>query len=216
MAWFFKNRKTNILSPLEGYNSWAPFYLRESNPVKDLSDNLIEKYLPDLHGKRVLDAGCGPGKFCVLAEKQHALTISGIDLSPNMIEQARKNCPSGNFKCDDLSQIAIEEKAFDVMICALVPGHLQNLSPALDNLLKALDHGGIFIMTDFHPFLTLMQSKRTFTNPVSGQHFEIRHYLHFFEEYFKIFVKYQVIIEDWAEPLYNGVPLVFAVRLKKM
>lgn len=216
MAWFFKNRKIQVLSAREGYDQWASSYHCESNPVKKFSDSLVEKMLPDLHGKRILDAGCGPGKFCALAEKQNAVTISGIDLSPNMIEQARQNCPLGNFQCDDLSQIPIQENAFDVIICALALGHVENLSPVLDKLLKALDYGGIFIITDFHPFLTLMQSKRTFKDPLSGRKFEVRHYLHFFEEYFRSFVKYKVIVEDWAEPLYDSVPVVFAVRLKKM
>ena len=214
MAWFFRNKKSHVLSPLDGYNQWAAGYHLESNPVKNLSDELIVKMLPDLNGKTVLDAGCGPGKFCVLAEHQGASGISGIDLSPNMIEQARANCPSGKFQCADLTQVAPPDKEFDVIICALVLGHLTSLSPALDNLLNALDDKGTAVITDFHPFLTLMQSKRTFKNP-AGREVEIRHHLHLFEEYFRTFIKHHAIIEDWQEPQYNGMPVVFGMRLKK-
>ena len=215
MAWLFKNKKKQILAPLEGYDQWAPFYALESNPIKSLSDKAIEKMLPNLGGKRFLDAGCGPGKFCVLAEKQNASKIFGIDLSPKMIDLARTNCRSGSFQCADLSSIEIQSNSFDVIITALVFGHLKSLSPALDNLLRALAHDGILIITDFHPFLTLMQSKRTFKNHI-GQEFEIQHYLHLFEDYFKGFVIHQLIVEDWQEPVYNEIPVVFAVRLRKM
>ena len=216
MGWFLKNKKAEVLSPLEGYDQWASSYHLESNPIKKFSDDLVETLLPDLQGKRVLDAGCGTGKFCTYAEKQNALKISGIDLSPNMIERSRENCPSGDFRCEDLSIASLKEKEFDVIICALVLGHLEKLSPVLDKLLKALDNGGVLILTDFHPFLTLMQAKRTFRNPFTGRHFEVRHYLHLFRDYFTCFINHRVSVEAWNEPLYNGKPVVFGIRVKKI
>jgi malonyl-CoA O-methyltransferase len=203
------------MSPLEAYNQWASSYVHESNPVKSLSDELVEKMLPPLNGKRLLDAGCGPGKFCKYAAEQNAASIAGIDLSPSMIEEARKYCPSADLKVSDLASARFPVNNFDVIICALVLGHLEELNPALQTLIDALDDGGNLIITDFHPFLTLTQAKRTFRDPRSGKQAEVRHYLHLFEEYITCFVENGLSIEAWHEPQFNGVPVVFGIRLKK-
>jgi malonyl-CoA O-methyltransferase len=215
MDWLLKKKKIEVVSPLEGYDQWASSYQEESNPIKNLSDSLVEKLLPDLKEKIVLDAGCGTGKFCALAAKNGASKILGIDLSPNMIENARGNCPLATFKCGDLSTISLERNAMDVIICALVLGHIEKLGPALDNLLNGLRSGGLLIITDFHPFLTLIQSKRTFRNPLSGKSFEVRHYLHLFQEYFSCFANNNSFVEVFEEPCYNDVPVVFGIQVRK-
>jgi malonyl-CoA O-methyltransferase len=213
MGWWSK--KTQVLSPLEGYNRWASTYSQESNPIKNLSDELVTRFLPDLKGKTVLDAGCGTGKFCALAEQQNASLVTGLDLSPAMIAEAEKLCAKTFFQCIDLSKESPEGTAYDVIICALVMGHIESLTPALSNLLLTLRKGGQLILTDFHPFLTMLQSKRTFNDNTTGKVFEIRHHLHLFESYFKIFQQHGVIVEQLEEPGYQDNPVVFGLRARK-
>jgi len=215
MTWWKLRKKITVLTPLEGYNRWSSTYHHESNPIKDLSDQLVEKLLPDLKDKNFLDAGCGTGKFCSLAEKKNAARIVGLDLSPNMIEIARQQCKSAEFRSGDLSSVLIEENNYDVIVCALVLGHLEHLTPALDSLLKALRHGGVLIITDFHPFLTLLQAKRTFRETVTGKNFEVRHHLHLFEDYFKVISLHHAVVETLEEPRYNNSPAVFGFRIRK-
>jgi malonyl-CoA O-methyltransferase len=213
--WWRKKKEAMVLTVLEGYDRWAQSYQQESNPIKNLSDELVEKFLPDLRQKIVLDAGCGTGKFCVLAEKQGASRITGLDLSSAMIEIARKNCPSGEFRSVDLSNVNLEPKHADVIICALVLGHIQNLKPALDGLLKSLKPEGTIIITDFHPFLTLSNSKRTFKDKSTGHTYEIPHHLHLFQEYFRSLSEHGITIDLLEEPSYRNTPVVFGLRGKK-
>jgi malonyl-CoA O-methyltransferase len=208
--WWKKKKEATVLTVLEGYDRWAQSYHQESNPIKNLSDELVEKFLPSLHHKVVLDAGCGTGKFCALAEKQGASKITGLDLSSAMIDIARKNCPSTEFKSVDLSAAKLESEYFDVIICALVLGHIQNLKPALDGLLKSLKPGGTIVITDFHPFLTLSNSKRTFKD--KGKTYEIPHHLHLFQEYIQSFHEHSVMINLLEEPFYQNTPVVFGLR----
>lgn len=215
MSWFLKKKKIEVLSPLDGYNRWASHYHIESNPIKDLSDKLVEQMLPDLKDKAVLDAGCGTGKFCLEAEKQNAARVFGIDLSPSMIEKARETCEYSEFRCEDLSVTVLADNSFDVVICALVLGHIEHLSPSLDSLLKSLKPGGIVIITDFHPFLTLIQSRRTFQDRQTGRSFEVRHYLHLIQDYFECFRQNNCVVEKLQEPMFNGVPVVFGFQAKK-
>src|SRR6478609_19517 len=215
MKWLNRRKEITVLSPLEGYNLWAASYHQESNPIKNLSDSLIEKLLPDLQDKRFMDAGCGTGKFCIVAKEKNASHIFGLDLSPAMIDVARENCKSAEFQCGDLASAVIKEKSYDVIICALVLGHLEHLEPALDKLLKALKTGATIIITDFHPYLTLSHAKRTFTDKQTGQNFEVHHYLHLFQEYFEYFAKYGVVVDTLEEPLFKESPVIFAIRARK-
>ncbi|MFY7861479.1 MAG: class I SAM-dependent methyltransferase, partial [Chitinophagales bacterium] len=40
--------------------------------------------LPDVHGKSILDAGCGPGKYAEILFEKGAL-VTGFDASPKMV-----------------------------------------------------------------------------------------------------------------------------------
>lgn len=211
MKWLKSKKEIPILPALEGYNLWAATYGNESNPIKNLSDELVKKFLPDLKGKKVLDAGCGAGKFCLEAERQHALKVVGIDLSPEMIHQSQKICTQTQFICSEISNADVGKDEFDVIICALVLGHIENFQAALDNLLNALKQGGTIIITDFHPFLTLLRSKRTFKDSATGKTFEVRHYLHLFTQYFDCFRKHNASIEFLEEPMFQGNPVIFAL-----
>lgn len=215
MMWW-KNKKIDVLSPLEGYNCWAKTYSQESNPIKNLSDSLVEKFLPDLRGKTVLDAGCGTGKFCALAEKQQAAKIVGIDLSPAMIEIAKTQNAKTSFRCESLTDTQLAENDFDVIICALVLGHIEQLTSVLATLLRALKKGGTLIVTDFHPFLTLLQSKRTFRDNRSGKQYEVLHHLHLFQEYVRCVCENDAMIEALEEPMFNGNPVIFGLQVTKL
>ncbi|MEI9918797.1 MAG: class I SAM-dependent methyltransferase [Bacteroidota bacterium] len=201
------SRGIKKLSPLDGYNKWAITYHTEDNPIKNLSDEFIKKELPGLNGKTVLDAGCGTGKLCLLAVAQGATRVKGIDLSPKMIEEAKKNCPQAEFERGDLSNIELQK--FDVVICGLVLGHIDILEPVLSKLVKSLNPDGHIILTDFHPYQTEMKAKRTFKH--DGKTFEVSHSLHTLDEYFSI-LKNKVSITKFTEPLFREKPVIFGIH----
>jgi malonyl-CoA O-methyltransferase len=213
MSWF--RRKTPpVLSPLDAYNKWAASYAVEKNPIKNFSDELIEKFLPELNDKSVLDLGCGTGKFCRLAEHQGAHTIHGIDLSPEMIAKCKELPGRSTFECDDVSSVKLTA-TFDVVICSLVLGHIEHLRPTLIKITNAVKPGGMLILTDFHPFLTLSNSRRTFVDLSTGKQFEVKHYLHLFGEYLGILQEQGMSVENFEEPLYRKTPVVFAIKARK-
>lgn len=51
---------------------------------------VFQTLLPDLHGKRVLDLGCGYGWHCRYAVDQDAGIVIGVDLSEKMLERAQE------------------------------------------------------------------------------------------------------------------------------
>ncbi|MGC4022296.1 MAG: class I SAM-dependent methyltransferase [Cyclobacteriaceae bacterium] len=202
------------LNPLDAYNRWADSYLNESNPIKKFSDNLILNWLADINGKSVLDAGCGAGAICNLVRQKGASSIVGTDLSPVMVEEAKKNCREAEFKNLDLSKEKVNGK-FDVVICALVLGHIKDIDFVLGNLIENISPKGMLLITDFHPFQTLNGAKRTFTDAKSRKTFEVEHYLHLFEEYFSIASNRNFFIEEFKERSWQNQPVVFGMKIRK-
>ncbi len=54
---------------------------------------LLEGLGPDLHGQRLLDAGCGTGALSIEAARRGAEVVA-IDISPGLIDLARERAPS--------------------------------------------------------------------------------------------------------------------------
>ena len=54
---------------------------------------LLSWLTADLHGKRILDAGCGTGALAVEAARRGAEVV-GIDLSPTLVDLARTRLPA--------------------------------------------------------------------------------------------------------------------------
>ncbi len=214
LPWQNKNQVTT-LSPKEGYNRWAATYSKESNPIKDLSDKGILKFLPDVQSKIVLDAGCGTGHFCKVLSDRGASKIIGIDFSSAMIETAKQNCPAAEFYSEDISIQFLEKETFDLIICALVLGHIIDIRPALENLAVALKKGGTLLISDFHPFLTLQHAKRTFKD-ASGSLFEIKHHLHLFQDIIQCLHQHQIVVETLEEPLWHDAPVIYIMKAKKI
>lgn len=214
MLGLFKKKSTPVLSPKEGYDLWALSYAQESNPIKDLSNRFVESMLPDLSGKTLLDAGCGTGHFCVYAQNHGASKITGVDFSQVMIDQAKKNCPTAQFYCGDIS--TFKQEPVDIIICALVIGHIQNISTLFSNFSALLKSGGYLVLTDFHPILTQQHAKRTFKNSQTQQIIEIKHYLHTLEEIKKLLESSGFRIERIQEPQWNNTPVVYGFKALKL
>lgn len=65
----------------------------------------------------VLDVGCGYGGLYQYAIKQgYSLEYTGIDICENMIKYAKNKYRGGEFICDDILEINLEQE-FDFVIC---------------------------------------------------------------------------------------------------
>lgn len=96
----------------EGYNAIANRYLaqrtRDSEDVR-LLDDFIER-LPA--NANVLDAGCGAGIPISQMLSEH-FGVTGVDFSEAQIELAKKNIPTANFICRDMTKLDFPENTFD-------------------------------------------------------------------------------------------------------
>jgi len=92
-----------------------------------------------LRGKRVLDVGCGMGRFSDVASKWGA-TVVGVDLS-RAVDAAQRNIGSReniHIAQANIFQLPFREETFDVIFSIGVLHHTPNPKAAFDNLPKLL------------------------------------------------------------------------------
>ena len=71
-----------------------------------------------------LDAACGTGRYAeYLAGRGHR--VFGVDSSPDMLEQARRRVPSGEFLLGDLRQLPVPDNSVDLVVTGLALNQLR-------------------------------------------------------------------------------------------
>lgn len=100
----------------------------------------LKKNLPDISKSKILDLGCGTGRFLTFAN-------FGIDISQKMIEVAQAKYPDKILKIGSLSKIPFDDFYFDSIICFHVIMHLdeENLKAFLEEAPQKLKKGGTLI-----------------------------------------------------------------------
>jgi SAM-dependent methyltransferase len=106
-----------------------------------------------LAGAVVLDAGCGSGAGAQWLLDQGAEVI-GIDLSPRMIEEARRRCQGrARFLVADLAEpLPVEPQSLDGITSSLALHYVRDWSVPLRSFASALRPGGWAVISLDHPF----------------------------------------------------------------
>jgi ubiquinone/menaquinone biosynthesis C-methylase UbiE len=96
--------------------------------------------------RRVLDLGTGTGVVAIaLAERYPEAGIVGIDLSPGMIDEARRKLPAElagrvGFEVGDASALTASDGDFDLVV-------LSNMIPFFDELARVVAPGGTLALS---------------------------------------------------------------------
>ena len=104
-----------------------------------------------IKGKKLLDLACGTGTCAVLFAKK-GFEVYGIDVSEDMLEQARKKISAMfyniGFSCQDLRNFKLEKKV-DVVTCLYDSMNYlleeEDVRQAFGSAYNALNNGGAFI-----------------------------------------------------------------------
>jgi ubiquinone/menaquinone biosynthesis C-methylase UbiE len=110
-------------------------------------DRFLQQRVP---GKSVLDYGCGNGGNIERLAQMKPARVSGIDISPVAIEQARQKALQHGLKSEfsvmDAQNLTFPDETFDVVLGGAILHHL-NLEKALSTIRRVLktDGDAIFI-----------------------------------------------------------------------
>ena len=96
----------------------------------DLYDDSYDTFCDQLNidNANILEIGCGPGNITkYLLNKRPDFRIEGIDISPNMIELAKANSPTADFKVMDCREIDKLHSKVDGIICGFCIPYLSKI-----------------------------------------------------------------------------------------
>lgn len=98
----------------------------------------------------LLDAGCGTAPMISLLHEEYGdKKYTGIDLSPKMIEQAKKkNLENTEFIVGDCENLPFEKNSFDIVINSQSFHHYPNPQDFFNSVYKVLKPGGKLILRD--------------------------------------------------------------------
>ncbi|MEA4919894.1 MAG: class I SAM-dependent methyltransferase [Clostridiaceae bacterium] len=190
----------------------------------------IQKMLPDLNGKNIIDLGCGTGRFTFWLEGKSPSRITGIDLSADMIKlaqaKAKKLCSRAEFIKGDIAKHFTDEK-FDFIFSSTVSHYIENLKDLFSNIYEILTPGGQCIISVMNPVYTsqypigngidtpsdddwhiryLDKRERCYIQPWIEYNDEVQNFLstsfhHTFSDYVNAITACGLIITEMREPL---------------
>lgn len=148
---------TNVDETKTLYDDWAATYDKEmakedqdyvgpalaaAHVLQNLGTKSIE---PNIE---VLDAGCGTGLAGIALAQLGAKKLDGVDLSPGMLDIARKTGAYRHLDTADLStHLVHKDNQYDVVCCVgtLTQGHVGPV--ALDEFVRIVRPGGLIVAT---------------------------------------------------------------------
>ncbi len=116
----------------------------------------LRALLPDMHGLRVVDLGCGFGWFCRWARGQGAARVLGIDVSENMLARAEATTSQAAIRYlrADMERLDLPEASFDLAYSSLALHYVADLAGLLAQVHRALAPGGKLVFSVEHPIFT--------------------------------------------------------------
>lgn len=113
---------------------------------------IVDRLLPSLEGKRVLDVGCGTGRMSRYAAERGA-QVKGIDFSAGAIEIARRAGDGENPEYVVQSIFDLDERdRYDVVLSwgsvAVASRNASELRDAMERLYRALRPGGQILLLE--------------------------------------------------------------------
>ena len=195
-----------ILEPTAAYALWAASYpARAHNPLMRAEERAMLSLMPQrLQEQSVLDVGCGSGRYLLHAVRRGAQHLSGVDLSPQMLQQCEvelnpyRRDARIELQLGDLRAIPVPDAGADLTVCGLVVGHLDDLQKALAELYRVTRPGGIVLCSDVHPIGHALGWLREFGS--GEQRYAVRHTQHLYSHWHLACSALGLQIEALLEP----------------
>jgi SAM-dependent methyltransferase len=101
-------------------------------------------------GERVLDLGCGAGRF-VAALREAGAEAVGVELAEAALERARANAPGADLRLlTDDGSLPLEHASVDLVWCSEVLEHVPDTAHLLLEVRRVLRPGGRLLVTVPH------------------------------------------------------------------
>ena len=150
------DKTQNIYDNEKFYKDYRDMREKGLNANELIEIPIMKDMLPDLKGKRILDLGCGNGGMSKYFIEKGAKSVLAIDLSSNMIKEAKEKNNAENITyvvlgMEDISKI---EGKFDIVFSSLAFHYVKDYDKLVKDIYNLLDENGILIYSQEHPIAT--------------------------------------------------------------
>jgi SAM-dependent methyltransferase len=98
-------------------------------------------------GERVLDLGCGAGRFVAALRAEGAYPV-GVELAEGALERARRNVPGADLRLLGADgTIPLDDSSIDVVWCSEVLEHVPDTAGLLSEIRRVLATRGTLLVT---------------------------------------------------------------------
>jgi MPBQ/MSBQ methyltransferase len=134
-------------SGFSNFGYWTPEARNGEDAAQMLVDKLVALVPKSQH--RILDVACGQGGTTErLAHHFPNAEITGINISENQLNAAKKNVPKCTFIEMNAEHLAFDDASFDTILCIEAAFHFDSRETFLKEAFRVLKPGGSLIMTD--------------------------------------------------------------------
>ena len=99
-------------------------------------------------GDSVLDVGCGTGTVLKLISSAVKIRGFGIDVSPKMLEIAKKKNPDFDFRLGGCDKLPYDDNSMDAMIACMAYHHFPDQKAFRKEAARVLKPGGMLYICD--------------------------------------------------------------------
>jgi SAM-dependent methyltransferase len=136
----------------------APAWIKEAREGVNanrtgLLDGPLLEACGNVSGLRVLECGCGEGRFCRMLVECGAAYVLGLDLCAPMIEAARElQAERDEYRVADVQDLSfLDDGTFDLAVSYLNQCDLPDFDANTREVFRVLRPGGRFVIANLHP-----------------------------------------------------------------
>lgn len=135
---------------------------RATSPNETLERPIFVEMVGDVKGLRVLDLGCGDGRYGGELLMAGCRTYTGLDSAQQMVDLAKNNLPnqSTQIVCTKIEDWSFPTARFDLVVSRLALHYVADLTVTLQDIYRALTPGGRFVFSVVHPVITSCDRSR--------------------------------------------------------
>lgn len=194
------------------------YYENKSRAIGDYTElPTVMSLAGEVRGRRVLDAGCGPGRHSKRLLDKGA-SVTGIDISPEMVNIARRYCDGrADIFQADFERVKFKRASFDLIVASLSLMYSKEVAPVFRNFRRWLKPQGRCIFSIYHPVRFFQKTPdfnfsktRKLWIHLEGCDVTVFNYYHPMEKYFNALREHRFEVLSFIEPVlsrrYKGWP----------
>ena len=125
--------------------------------------------------------------------------VIGIDISPAMLDRARKAVPGGTFLLADVTGIPLSDRDVDHVVCALALTHVPDLGPVFAEAARIMRPGGHLLVLDTRTHFTGSGKYPLIQHAPDGRVGYVAGYNHGFGEYLRSALLHSFVVRACEE-----------------